>query len=78
MRRDRDRLIGESGAAGSLTRLLVLGAIDSREARGAVAEALDSVPRVLDPAEFGMDLKGEAIRFDHLAGAAGLATIAWQ
>lgn len=74
----RDRLVGESGAAGSLTRLLVLGAIDSQEARGAVAEALDSVPRVLDPAEFGMDLKGEAIRFDHLAGAAGLATIAWQ
>lgn len=74
----RDRLVGEIGAAGSLTRLLVLGAIDSQEARGAVAEALDSVPRVLDPAEFGMDLRGEAIRFDQLAGAAGLATIAWQ
>jgi hypothetical protein len=25
-----------------------------------------------------MDLKGESIRFDHLAGAAGLATIAWR
>lgn len=74
----RDRLVGEAGAAGSLTRLMVLGAIDFQEARGAVAEALDSVPRVLDPAEFGMDLSGEAIRFDHLAGAAGLATIAWQ
>ena len=74
----RDRLVGDTGAASSLTRLLVLGAIDSQEARGAVAEALDSVPRVLDPAEFGMDLRGEAIRFDHLAGAAGLATIAWQ
>jgi hypothetical protein len=74
----RDRLIGETGAAGSLTRLLVLGDIDFQEARGAVAEALDIVPRVVDPAEFGMDLRGEAIRFDHLAGAAGLATIAWQ
>jgi hypothetical protein len=74
----RDRLIGESGAANTLTRILVLGGIDSSEARRAVADALDSEPQTLDPAEFGMDLKGEAIRFDHLAGAAGLASIAWQ
>lgn len=74
----RDRLVGEMGGGNSLTRLLVLGSIDFTEARGAVAEAIDSVPRALDPAEFGMDLTGEAIRFDHLAGAAGLATIAWQ
>jgi hypothetical protein len=74
----RDRLIGEIGGANSLTRLLVLGGIDFDEARNAVAEAVDSAPQALDPAEFGMDLRGEAIRFDHLAGAAGLATIAWQ
>ena len=74
----RDRLIGESAAANTLTRILVLGGIDASEARHAVADALDSEPQTLDPAELGMDLKGEAIRFDHLAGAAGLASIAWQ
>ena len=74
----RDRLVGEVPGANSLTKLLVLGGIEFSEARAAVAEALDSEPQALDPAEFGMDLRGEAIRFDHLAGAAGLATIAWQ
>lgn len=74
----RDRLGSESRDANSLTRLLVLGGIDFAEARGAVADATGNEPRALDPAEFGVDLKGEAIRFDHLAGAAGLATIAWQ
>jgi hypothetical protein len=58
--------------------MLVLGDIGLAEARSAVADALDSEPRALDPAEFGMDLRGETIRFDQLAGAAGLATIAWQ
>ena len=74
----RDKLMTDSGAAGALARMLVLGSIDLAEARSAVADAIDSEPRTLDPAEFGMDLKGEPIRFDHLAGAAGLATIAWQ
>jgi hypothetical protein len=74
----RDRLVGEIAGAKSLTKLLVLGGIEFSEARAAVAEAIDSEPLALDPAEFGMDLRGEAIRFDHLAGAAGLATIAWQ
>ena len=75
----RDKLLTEiGGAAGSLGRMLVLGSIDFAEARAAVADAIDGEPRTLDPAEFGMDLKGEQIRFDHLAGAAGLATIAWQ
>ena len=75
----RDKLMtGVGGAAGTLARMLVLGSIDLAEARGAVADAIDSEPHTLDPAEFGMDLKGEPIRFDQLAGAAGLATIAWQ
>jgi hypothetical protein len=75
----RDKLgDGGKGAANTLTRILVLGGIDLKEARRAVADALDSEPGVLDPGELGMDLRGEAIRFDHLAGAAGLATIAWQ
>lgn len=74
----RDRLVDGDGTSSTLSRMLVLGGIDQVEARSAVADALDSEPRVLDPVEFGMDLKGEQIRFDHLAGAAGLATIAWQ
>jgi hypothetical protein len=74
----RDRLLGNGAAANALSQMLVLGGIDLAEARRAVADALESEPRTLDPAEFGIDLKGEPIRFDHLAGAAGLATIAWQ
>ena len=73
----RDRL-GNGSSVHALNRILVLGAIHMAEARSAVADALDSNPGTLDPAEFGMDLRGEAIRFDQLAGAAGLATIAWQ
>lgn len=74
----RDRLLDGGTPANSLNRIMVLGGIDLAEARQAVADATDSEPRALDPVEFGMDLRGEAIRFDHLAGAAGLATIAWQ
>jgi hypothetical protein len=72
----RDRLNGSGGAV--LTRMLATGGIDPVEARRAVADATDSDPRQVDAAEFGVDLAGEAIRFDHLAGAAGLATLAWQ
>jgi hypothetical protein len=74
----KDKMAGVPGGANGLTGLLVLGGIDLDEARQAIAEALESEPRLLDPAEFGLDLKGEPIRFDQLAGAAGLATIAWQ
>ena len=74
----RDRLVNGTEYANTLTRILVLGGIDLAEARSAVSDAIDSQPRALDPSEFGMDLKGEPIRFDQLAGAAGLATIAWQ
>jgi hypothetical protein len=73
----RDKLTS-GGAANTLARILVLGGIDLAEARSAVADAIESEPRALDPSEFGMNLKGEPIRFEHLAGAAGLATIAWQ
>jgi hypothetical protein len=72
----RDRLAG--GAASALTRMLVLGDIDAIEAREAIYEATDTAPHVIEPAEMGFNLKGEAIRFDHIAGPAGLATIAWQ
>lgn len=74
----RDKLTDGVGNAHILTRMLVLGGVDAAQARRAVADAIDSEPRTMDPAEFGMDLKGEPIRFDHLAGAAGLATLAWR
>ncbi|HSB09670.1 MAG TPA: hypothetical protein VLM38_09310 [Blastocatellia bacterium] len=74
----RDRLLNGSAPANALSRILVLGGIDPVAARRAVSDATDSEPLALDPGEFGMDLRGEAIRFDHLAAAAGLATIAWQ
>jgi hypothetical protein len=71
-----DKLTG--GAAPDLTGMLVLGGIDLTDARQAISDATNSEPRPLDPSEFGFDLAGEQIRFDHLAGAAGLASIAWQ
>lgn len=73
----RDRIAGGSSTTG-LAGLLVLGDIDLEEARRAVSDATESDPRPLDPSEFGFDLTGQTIRFEHLAGAAGLATIAWQ
>ncbi|MFY9609189.1 MAG: hypothetical protein WAU45_11330 [Blastocatellia bacterium] len=72
----RDRLNAGGGAV--LSRILATGGIDLVEARRAVADAIDNEPLAIDAAEFGVDLAGEAIRFDQLAGAAGLATLAWQ
>lgn len=72
----RDRVAGS--ASSNLTGLLVLGNFDLDEARRAISDATDSDPLPLDLLEFGFDFTGEAIRFEHLAGAAGMATIAWQ
>jgi hypothetical protein len=73
----RDRLT-ESPDGSGLTGLLVLGGIDPSEAGRAVSDALDSTPHIFNPSEFGFSLENEPIGFDQLAGAAGLATIAWQ
>ena len=71
----RDRLATN---AGPLSAMLVLGQIDVDEAQRAVSDATESEPRPLRATEFGFDINTEAIRFEHLAGAAGLATIAWR
>ena len=71
----RDRLTTN---AGPLTAMLVLGQIDLDEAQRAVSDATESEPRAMRAAEFGFDMPSDTIRFEHLAGAAGLATIAWQ
>ena len=72
----RDRIANAPTA--NLSGILVLGDFDPSEAQSAISDAIDSQPRQVDPAEFGFDLAGEPIQFDHLAGAAGLATLAWQ
>jgi hypothetical protein len=58
--------------------MLVLGNIDLAEARHAVGDAIESEPRAMNSRDLGFDFSSEAVRFEHLAGAAGLATIAWQ
>lgn len=74
----RERLSGVSGLAPNLTGLLILGDIDAPEAQRAVADALDETPRLINPAEFGLALEGAPVWFNQLAGAAGLATLAYQ
>jgi hypothetical protein len=74
----RDRILEAAGKPGDLTGLLVIGEIDPSEAGRAVRDALDVEPRPLDPAQFGFELQGEPIRFDQLAGPAGLASLAWN
>jgi hypothetical protein len=73
----RDRLAPSTGT-NSLTGMLVLGDIDIAEVQSAVSDATESTPRAMDAAEFGFDFSAQGVRFEHLAGAAGLATIAWQ
>ncbi|HMG36783.1 MAG TPA: hypothetical protein VKM94_22805 [Blastocatellia bacterium] len=72
----RDRL--NKGLGATISRMLVLGGFDSGEAYRAVSDALESEPGMVDTTQFGLDLTGEAITFEQIAGAAGLATMAWQ
>lgn len=74
----RERMSSPSGAVPHLESVLVLGNIDLAEAQNSISDALDNRPRLMDAAEFGLDLEEAPVWFDHLAGAAGLATLAWQ
>ena len=74
----RERMATPSGAAPQLSGLLVLGNIDLHEAQNAVGDALDEKPHLYHPQEFGLNLEDEEAWFTHLAGAAGLASLAWQ
>jgi hypothetical protein len=73
----RDKVENAAGKF-ELTGLLVIGGVDPFEAQKVLADALDHTPAVINPTQFGFDLTGEAIPFDQIAGAAGLATLAWQ
>ena len=74
----RDRIAGRDIGTTDLSRLLIIGEIDRTQARRSISEAIGSEPALIDPAEFGMEMRGEPIAFDHLAAAGGLATLAWQ
>ncbi len=74
----KERIIGEEISPSSLSRLLVIGSLDRDDALHAISEATSAEPRLIDPASFGFDLRGETIAFDQIAAAAGLATMAWQ
>ncbi len=71
----RDKL---AGANAQLEALLALGGIPPGEAQAVISDAIEMRPRLLHPSQFGFELAGEAISFDQLAGAAGLATLGWQ
>ena len=74
----RDRIAGRELGNTDLNRLLIIGEIDRAQACRSISDAIGSEPFLIDPAEFGMEMRGEPIAFDHLAAAAGLATLAWQ
>ncbi len=74
----RERMSNAAGVAPFLESVLVIGNIDLAEAQSAISDALDNRPRLMEASEFGLDLEEAPVWFDHLAGAAGLATLAWQ
>jgi hypothetical protein len=74
----REKMATPSGAPPQLAGLLVLGNIDLPEAQSAVADALDETPHLFHPQEFGLSLEDEHAWFTYLAGAAGLASLAYQ
>jgi len=73
----RDKVENSGGISSELAGVMVIGGVDCFEAQKVLADALDRNPRVISPTEFGFDLAGEAIPFDQIAGAAGLASMAW-
>jgi hypothetical protein len=74
----RERMSSPGGVAPFLESVLVIGNIDLAEAQSAISDALDNRPRLMDASEFGLDLEEAPVWFDHLAGAAGLATLVWR
>jgi hypothetical protein len=73
----RDR-IAPDAAAGTLTGILLLGDLDISGARQAVSDATEGEPVLMHPADLGFDFSDPGIRFELLAGAAGLAAMGWQ
>jgi hypothetical protein len=74
----REKTAAVADAAPPFYGLLVLGSIDAQEAQSAVADALGSQPHLYHPQELGISLDDDYSGFTHLAGAAGLALLAWQ
>ncbi|HKV40984.1 MAG TPA: hypothetical protein VJX67_17385 [Blastocatellia bacterium] len=72
----RDRLAAKAIDKSIIESVLVVGGIDRELARSAIADATGNGLRLIDPADFGLDLKGEPISFDQIAAAAGLSNLA--
>ncbi len=76
----RDRRGGEPEQIGQvLTRVLVVGDMLSKDrAIEIVNETLETNLRALDAEDLGLQLSTRELRFDAIAGPAGLATFSWQ
>jgi hypothetical protein len=75
----RDRADANSeGAPAAIARLLVLGEqLDRRRVAEIAQETLGTGLRALDASEVGLHIPGRDIKFDTIAGPAGLAKMAW-
>jgi hypothetical protein len=71
----RDRIAAHADE--HISRLLVIGGIDHRQAQLTLADATGGEPDLIRPEELGLDLAPE-VSFDQIAAVAGLATLAWQ
>jgi Tfp pilus assembly PilM family ATPase len=71
-----DRIVGKGGSS-MLERVLIVGDGELRSRFPTIAaEALGSVPRVVDPAEAGLGFIPEDVLFDEIAAPSGLAALA--
>lgn len=76
----RDRRSGEAErVAQPLSRLLIVGETLSKDRACAIVnETLGSDLRALEAGDVGLQLSTRELKFDTIAGAAGLATFSWQ
>ena len=73
----KDRLSDPSSTR-SIDQVMVIGSMDRGLVIHSVSEALGNDPELVESRQFGFDLTGEPVSFDHLAAAAGLAALAWH
>ncbi len=75
----RDRRGGESEQPGSLSRVLVVGEIMTKDrACEIVSETLGTDLRSLGAQDLGLEIATRELSFDSIAAPAGLATLPWQ
>jgi hypothetical protein len=76
----RDRRSGEAERMSqTLSRLLIVGESMSKDRAAAIVnETLGTDLRALEAEDLGLHLSTPELKFDSIAGAAGLATFSWQ